>query len=360
MRASHARTRAPRAYNRRDMDHGTRDLDLRTARPFGIARWTHQAYPRVVVRLRHEGHEGWGEAAPNAYYGETRETVHATLPTLFAALPDDPFDLDALFDAIERPFPHHHRSAKAALESAAVDLAARLAGVSARRLLGAPVPHEPTSFTVGLGTPDEVASAAAQAVAEGYPILKIKLGGERDEALLRALRERAPEVRLRVDANAAWSARQAVAALPLLEAYGVELLEQPVAAEDLEGLASVTRASRIPVAADESFRHTGDLRRLVVDVVNVKLGKVGGPRQAFLAMHAARALGFGVMLGCMVESSLGITAAAHVAGLADHLDLDGALLLAHDPYAGVRFDERKVPVLPDADGLGVTEAAPPA
>jgi len=343
------------------MDHlSSTDLDLTTARPFGISRWTHQRYPRVVLRLGDGAHEGLGEAAPNAYYGETRETVHAVLPTLLAGLPEDPFDLDALFATLERTLPHHHRSAKAAVESAALDIAARRAGVSVRRLLGAPEPAAPTSYTVGLGAPEEVAAQCGAAVEAGFRVLKVKLGGDHDERLLSAAREAAPDAQLRVDANAAWTERRALARLPMLEAHAVELVEQPVAADDLEGLAAVTRASRIPVAADESFVSTRDLRRLVVDVVNVKLAKVGGPRQAYLAMQSARALGFGVMLGCMIESSLGITAAAQVAGLADFLDLDGALLLASDPFVGATWSDGKVPVLPGGPGLGVRSAEPSA
>lgn len=331
-------------------------LDLRTRVPFGIARWTHQRYGRVIAELTDGDERGLGEAAPNAFYGETSATVEAVLPDLATRLPDDPFALDELWEAIERPYPHHHRSAKCALETAVLDLAARRAGVSVRQLLGAPEPSVPTSFTVGLGTPDEVREGCRGAVADGHGVLKIKLGGGDDAALLSAVRDAAPDVRLRVDANASWSAKQAIGALPMLEAFGVELVEQPVAADDLEGLAAVTRASRIPVVADESFRSTRDLRHLVVDVVNVKLAKVGGPRQAALAMRAARALGFSVMLGCMVESSLGITAAAQVAGLADLCDLDGALLIERDPYVGVTWDEAFRPVLPDGPGLGVRPA----
>ncbi len=334
----------------------TREFELRTRSPFGISRWTHQLYARVAVTVRDGDVEGLGEAAPNAFYGENAATVVAVLPELATRLPDDPFAFDELWDAIERPFPHYHRSAKAALETAVLDVAGRRAGVSVRRLLGAPEPAVATSFTLGLGTPEDVAERCRDARDRGYGTLKLKLGGPDDAALLAAVRDAAPDVRLRVDANAAWTAKEAVASLPMLEAFGVELLEQPVAADDLDGLATVTRAARIPVVADESFRGASDLRHLVVDAVNVKLSKVGGPRRAALAMHAARALGFGVMLGCMVESSLGVTAAAHVAGLADWIDLDGALLLERDPYVGATWDPLWRPVLPDAPGLGVAPA----
>jgi len=331
-----------------------RELELHTRSPFGIARWSHQRYGRVVVTIEDGGIEGLGEAAPNAFYGETEATVQAVLPALAARLPDDPFALDEMWEAIEDTFPHHHRSAKAALETAVLDVAARRAGVSVRRLLGAPPPRAITSYTLGLGTPEEVAGRCREALERGHGTLKVKLGGENDAGLLAAVRDVAPDAHLRVDANAAWSAKEAVGHLPMLEAFGVELLEQPVAADDLEGLATVTRAARMPVVADESFHAARDLRHLRVDGVNVKLAKLGGPRQAALAMRCARALGFGVMLGCMVESSLGITAAAHVAGLADWIDLDGALLLDQDPFNGVTWDPLWRPVLPDAPGLGVT------
>lgn len=327
--------------------------DLATARPFGIARWTHQSYPRVWVSLRRDGASGWGEATPNAYYGETVDTVLAVLPELAEAVPDDPWGWWEAAEAMEARFPHHHRSAQAAIEAALLDLAGHTAGLPAHRLLGLPASGGITSVTVGLGSHEQVREQAAEHVRAGRMSLKVKLGGDDDEGVLQAIREAAPEATLRIDANAAWTVRQALAALPMLEAYQVELIEQPVAGDDPRGLAEVTRASRIPVAADESFVSLRDLRHLHADVVNVKLAKVGGPRRAMAALEAARNFGFGTMLGCMIESSLATAAALQVAALADRLDLDGPLLLAEDPWSGPTW-ERDGHVRPGAGpGLGV-------
>jgi L-alanine-DL-glutamate epimerase-like enolase superfamily enzyme len=160
---------------------------------------------------------------------------------------------------------------------------------------------------------------------------------------------------IRVDANEGWTRAEALARLPALEDLGVELLEQPVAAADRDGLALVSGATSIPVVADESCRTSADLPGLlgVVDAVNVKLAKTGSIGEAVRLMTAARALHFGVFLGCMVESSLGIAAAAHLAPLADWVDLDGHLLLSDDPYEGLRLEGGRVLPDPEAPGLGV-------
>lgn len=339
------------------MHAGWTRYDLATARPFGIARWTHASFPRVEVRLGDGEREGAGEATPNAFYGETIDTVLAVLPTLTEDLPDDPWAWRDVATAMERRLPGHHRAAQAAVEAALLELAAKRAGLPVHRLLGLSGRGGISSVTVGLGALDEVRAQAAEHVGSGYRALKVKLGGDDDEGVLAAIREAAPDASLRVDANAAWSARRAVAVLPVLEAYRVELLEQPVAAADLDGLAEVTRASRIPIAADESFVSLRDLKRLRVDVVNVKLAKIGGPRRALLALEAARAMGFGTMLGCMVESSLATAPAAHLADLADWLDLDGALLLRADPWRGLRWSDGGHVRPGPGDGWGVTRHA---
>jgi L-alanine-DL-glutamate epimerase-like enolase superfamily enzyme len=184
------------------------------------------------------------------------------------------------------------------------------------------------------------------------------MGFEGDVEALEAIR-RATDKPIRVDANEGWSRQEAMARIPALEDVGVELLEQPVRAADREGLAMVASATAIPVVADESCRTSADLADLlgVVDVVNVKLAKTGSIMEAVRLMTAARALGLGVFLGCMVESSLGIAAAAHLAPLADYVDLDGHLLLSDDPWTGLRFEAGRVLPDPAEAGLGVQPIA---
>jgi L-alanine-DL-glutamate epimerase-like enolase superfamily enzyme len=187
-----------------------------------------------------------------------------------------------------------------------------------------------------------------------YPVLKVKLGTPDDRAILTAIRETTPK-EIRVDANAGWTRKQAIRSLPMLEEFGVTVLEQPLAAEDLEGLAEVTRHSRIPVVADESCLVATDIPRLVgkVDGINIKLAKTGSLREALRMIAVARAHHMMVMVGCMIESSIGITAAAQVTPLVDICDLDGAALLARDPYVGATIDNGQLK-LSEAPGLGLS------
>jgi len=191
------------------------------------------------------------------------------------------------------------------------------------------------------------------AEAEAWPILKIKVGSGDDEAILEAVRE-VTDKPLRVDANCGWSAKQAIANLPMLEEYGVELIEQPLPPDDLEGLGLVRSASSMPIIADESCRTAADIPRLagVVDGINIKLAKCGSLREALRMIAVARAHHMTVMVGCMIETSIGITAAAHFTPLLDVVDLDGAALLKRDPFTGASFTNGRI-TLPTAPGLGV-------
>ncbi len=332
-------------------------LDLHTAQPFGIARWTHSSYPRTFVTLEGGGFVGRGEAAPNAFYGETRGTVEAVLPLLAGAL-EDPWDWDGLNARLSARMPQGHPSARCALEMAALEWCAQAAGVPVWRLLGlspTALPH--SSYTVSLAGVPEMRRQAREAVAAGHTVLKVKLGTPHDEQIVTALREEAPSAALRVDANAAWSRSQARRMLDVLADARVELLEQPLAAADLDGHAGLRAVSRVPVVADESLHHVRDVVELAraFDGVNLKLAKLGGPLQALAALRLARAHGLSVMMGCMIESSLGIAAAAHLAGLCDWADLDGALLLADDPFAGLVWTAGALQ-RPTAPGWGVTRA----
>jgi L-alanine-DL-glutamate epimerase-like enolase superfamily enzyme len=251
-------------------------------------------------------------------------------------------------------------SARGAVSAALHDLAARRLGVPLYRLWGLDPARAPrSSFTIALA-PDDAALAARVAEAAAYPILKVKLGSPagaaRDAEIIRRVRELAPAKVLRVDANAAWSPKQAVRMSAVCDEVGVEFVEQPVAAGDVEGLRFVRAHGALPVVADESCVTAADAARLAaagaVDGVNLKLSKCGGLREALRIVAVARAHGLLVMCGCMIETSLGITAAAHLAPLLDAADLDGAALLARDPYRGATIDGGVV-ALPDGPGLGV-------
>ena len=329
-----------------------RPVTLTPTHPFRIARSEHAAYHHWLVRVEQGGEEGWGEAAPSRRYGETAETVAAALDELLPLIGDDPYATAR----VERRLDGHlweNASAKTAISAALHDLIGRRHGLPLYRWLGldlADVP--PTSFTIGIAEPEEMRRKVEEAAP--HPILKIKMGFTGDVEVLERIRAMTDKP-IRVDANEGWTRAEALARLPVLEELGVELLEQPVPAADREGLALVSGATAIPVVADESCRTTADLAGLlgVVDAVNVKLAKTGSIGEAVRLMTAARALHFGVFLGCMVESSLGIAAAAHLAPLADWVDLDGHLLLSDDPFEGLRLEDGRVLPDPDAPGLGV-------
>ncbi|MGH7629957.1 MAG: dipeptide epimerase [Gemmatimonadales bacterium] len=327
-------------------------LDLRTRHPFLIARGGQAQHRTIWVRLRDEdGVEGWGEAAATTYYGETPETVLAALAAYVPQLPDDPTDLESAERALVGAL-GENPSARAALSTALHDLVGRRLGVPLWKLWGLDPATAPTStFTIGLDSPDTMRAKVLEA--EPYPILKVKLGTHRDGEILRAIRS-VTDKELRVDANAAWTRKRAIAMLPVLREFGVTVLEQPLPPHDHAGLAAVTRASTIPVIADESCLVATDIPRLAgaVDGINIKLAKCGSLREALRMIAVARAHGLMVMVGCMIESSIGITAAAHCAPLADLVDLDGAALLSNDPFAGASIDRGRV-TLPTDAGLGV-------
>jgi len=328
-------------------------LELRTRHPFIIARGGNSDYRTVMVRLiDQDGLEGWGEAAPTSYYGETTETVLAALEAYAPHLPLDPFHFEDAEEAWENRL-HRNPAARAALSAALHDLAGKRLGVPVYRMWGLDPAKAPKStFTIGIDTAEKIRSKVLEAAQ--YPILKIKLGSDRDLEILRTIRE-VTDKELRVDANTGWTVRHAIRMLPVLEEFGVTVLEQPVVASDHDGLAEIRRQSNIPVIADESCETAADIPRLVgkVDGINIKLAKCGSLREALRMIAIARAHHLMVMVGCMIESSLAITAAAHFTPLVDIVDLDGAALLANDPMAGATIDGGQVR-LPTGAGLGVT------
>jgi L-Ala-D/L-Glu epimerase len=327
-------------------------LELRTKHPFIIARGGQSDYRTVWVRLKDgDDNEGWGEAAPTKFYGETTETVLAALDTYGAHLPDDPFDLEEAERRWEELL-HRNPAARAALSSALHDLVGQRLGVPLYRLWGLDPTKAPRStFTIGIDQPEKMRAKVREA--EQYPILKIKLGTDRDVEILRTIRD-TTDREIRVDANCGWTLKQTVRMLPVLEEFGVTVLEQPLPADQLDGLGEIRRRADIPVIADESCETAADIPPLVgkVDGINIKLAKCGSLREAIRMIAIARAHGMTVMVGCMIESSIGITAAAHFTPLVDIVDLDGAALLADDPFVGAAIDGGQVS-LPAGPGLGV-------
>jgi L-alanine-DL-glutamate epimerase-like enolase superfamily enzyme len=207
-------------------------------------------------------------------------------------------------------------------------------------------------MTISIGTEQEV-QRWARTAAERFSILKLKLGQERSLELVRAVRA-VTDARLVADANCAWTVEQAKSLIPAMADLGLEWIEQPLPEEDLDGLRQIREFSPLPIFADEPVRTARDIPRLAgcVDGVNIKLMKAGGLREAMRMIAVARAHGLQVMLGCMIETSVGITAAAHLAPLVDWADLDGNQTVINDPFVGVRVKDGRL-VLPDGPGLGV-------
>jgi L-Ala-D/L-Glu epimerase / N-acetyl-D-glutamate racemase len=327
-------------------------LTLRTKHPFVIARGGQSDHRTVWVRLTDsEGNEGWGEAAPSKYYGETADSVVAALQLYGGMLPDDPFHLEEAERRWEDTL-RGNAAARAALSAALHDLVGKRLNVPVFRMWGLdPCMAPKSTFTIGLDAPDRIRAKVMEA--DQYPILKVKLGTDHDLDILRAIRE-ATDKEIRVDANCGWTVKRTLRMLPVLDEFGVTVLEQPLVPHDLDGLAAVTAQADIPVIADESCLTSVDIPPLVgkVDGINIKLAKCGGLREALRMIAVARAHGLMVMVGCMIESSLGITAAAHFTPLVDIVDLDGAALLADDPFVGATIAGGQVS-LPAGAGLGV-------
>jgi L-alanine-DL-glutamate epimerase-like enolase superfamily enzyme len=327
--------------------------------PFAIARSTTPAYERVRVRLLDDaGLEGWGEAAPNAFYGESADTVIDALPSLERVVGrcktvESLHDIDVLEEWLrtERP---RDASVRAAVSAAAHDLLGKKRREPLWQVFGLdPMRSPPSSFTIAISTEERELRKRVED-AHPYPILKVKLGTDRDEWIVRTVLRAAPTKVLRADANAAWDVDHAIRMTRVLADAGFELIEQPVAPANLDGLRTVYDQSPIPVIADESCLTATDLPRLDgrVHGINIKLSKCGGLAEARrMALDATRR-GMRVMLGCMIESSLGVTAAAHLAPLANYADLDGAALLAADPFVGVSIEDGMIRLTTEP-GLGV-------
>jgi L-Ala-D/L-Glu epimerase len=328
-----------------------RVVTLRLAETFVISRQAQDTAEVLHVELEHDGVRGFGEAAPIERYDESAESALAYVEEHAELLGDDPFALEEILDRL----PQREYAARAALDAALHDLCGRLAGEPVWRLLGLRRAGPPTSWTIWLGDPDDMARRAER-VRGRFRRLKLKLGARDglDVERVRAVRGVA-DVPLQVDVNEGWDEAEALESLPQLAELGVQYCEQPLPAGDP---AVLKGRSPIPVYLDEDCHTLADVAACAerADGINVKLAKSGGIREAVRMVHAARALGLGVMLGCMVESGLGISAAAQIASLCDHVDLDGNLLLAEDPCPGVEFlDGVQLPPL--EPGLGVAAEA---
>lgn len=333
------------------MEFSAETIRLDLVHPFRIAREVSDHKHNVLVRISDGGLTGIGEAAPSRYYKEDAGSVLRALEEAPALLGGDPFELEATMDRLVSRFPGDP-SARAAVDIALHDLVARRLDVPLYRWLGLDPAKTPvTSFTIGIDEPETIRRKVREAA--GYPALKIKLGSERDLEIMHAIRSET-DARIRIDANAGWTVDQAVEMVQRLSEFDVELVEQPLPPGSPEDWRRVRAAAPMPIIADESVLTSTDVPAMagLVDGVNIKLMKCGGVREALRLIHTARAHGMSVMIGCMIESSVAITAAAHLSPLADYADLDGNLLISNDPFSGVAVRQGRL-ILPEGPGIGV-------
>jgi len=331
-----------------------RSYDLQLTHTFTIVRSSKDVEQCVIVELHHDGIVGFGEAAPSERYGETVETVHSFLKNVNLEHFKDPFQLEEILCHVDSLAPDN-TAAKAAIDIALHDWIGKKLGVPLWKLWGLNKDNTPlTSFTIGIDSLDVIERKVLEA--EQYPILKVKVGVPNDEQIIKTIRKITDKV-LRVDANEGWKSKeQARDKILWLEEQGVEFVEQPLPSSDLDGTAWLREHVHIPIIADENVTRLSDLQRLygAYDGINIKLMKCTGLREAMKIIHTARALDMKIMLGCMIESSVAISAAAHLSPLVDYADLDGNILITNDPFDGVKVVDGKL-ILNDYLGLGVSE-----
>lgn len=318
---------------------------------FQIARGAADEETVVVAHLSRDGIVARGEGAPVDYWGETAETLIAAIEAEGAALlGEDLFAGEAIsrrLAAWDGP-----QGAKMALDGVVHDWVGKRVRQPVWRLLGADRVTPPTSYTIGIDTVEGTADRTRRAT--GYEVLKIKVGGPSDLERLRAVRSET-SARLRIDGNEGWDLDTARALTPELIELGVEFVEQPFPADDIDAfLAYRELEKRLPVLIDEGCKDLGSVAGIAeyADGIVIKLSKCGGIREALRMIHAARALGLQVMLGCMIESELGIAQAAQLGSLVDYIDLDGHLLISSRPFTGLGLLDGCL-VLSDRPGLGV-------
>lgn len=307
----------------------------------------------VILKLEKDGRYGLGEAAHNVRYGENLQTCIEAIELIKPKILDlNPWHYVDVGKTIQGAF-CGQTSAKAGVDIAMMDWVAKGLRVPLYQMLGLDAKKAPmTSFSIGIDKPEVIKKKVKEA--EPYPILKIKMGGENDEEIMNAVRSVTDKV-LRVDANEGWISRETAARkIEWLAKNNVEFVEQPMPSGLIEETAWVRERAEIPIIADEAIKSPIDIPKIAeaYDGINIKLMKSGGIQEALKEIWMAQTFNLKVMLGCMVETSIGITAAAHLSPLVDYADLDGNLLLAKDPYEGVKVIDGWL-ILPDEPGLGL-------
>ena len=326
---------------------------LELAHTWTISRNSSDFKDNVFVRIRKDGLEGIGEAAPNVRYGENAQLTIQKIEEARELFSE--YDLYHYMD-LKTAFDEKiidQSCAKAALDIALMDWIGKALQVPLYKLWGLNTSHSPsTSFSIGIDTPEIIRQKVQEAAA--YPILKIKVGTKDDEMIINTVRSVTSKP-IRVDANEGWKIKeQALEKIQWLKSQGVEFIEQPLPSTMLEETAWLRERSDLPIIADEAVKTAADIPKLATayDGINIKLMKAGGVLEALRMIQMAKALNLKIMLGCMIESSVAISAAAHLAPFVDWADLDGNLLIKNDPFSGVKVKDGRL-VYNKKPGLGV-------
>jgi len=323
-------------------------FELKLKETFSISRSSIDTKKVVYVRID----EGIGEVSPSTYYGENEGTVKEALELFRNELGDDPLEIEGVLEKINSRIAGNF-SAKAGIDLALHDLIGKRLNQPVHKLLGITKKEIETSYTIGLDTIKRMQEKVKEA--SGFLVYKVKVGVENDLKMVEAIRE-VTDAKIRLDANCGWDLKEALKKLKVLEKFDIELIEQPVQPENLEDLRIIRENTDIPVFVDEWVMTSRDIPQYMgkVDGINIKLMKCGGIREALKMIHTARACNLKVMLGCMIESSVGISAAAQIAPLVDYVDLDGNLLISNDPYSGPELKNGRW-ILNDLPGLGISK-----
>lgn len=324
-------------------------ITLKLHNPFRLSTGVSTTRRAYWIRLTDD--EGWGEGTIPPYYNvkdDDMKTFWDNASQQEIPFPDNPSEISSWIGQ-EGPAP-----ARAALDLALHDRIGKKLNLPLYELLGLPKPVPvSTAFTISISSLEEMAQMAADR--PQYPIIKLKLGSDDDIGRVAAVRNARPDVKLYVDANAGWLPDEAVKLAAALAPYHIEMIEQPVSGGDIEGLGYVQKHTDIPIVADESVQSIDDIEELAkagVQGINLKLMKLGGLAPAMQMLRRGRELGLKIMLGCMAETSLGVTAMAHLSAWADWIDLDAPLLISNDPFEGITYDDAQIS-LPDRSGIGV-------
>jgi L-alanine-DL-glutamate epimerase-like enolase superfamily enzyme len=334
------------------MELALKPYTLRLAHTFGISRESYDSQPSLIVALSLDGKTGYGEATSNPYYGISVPGMIAEIEALRSEITGFNFREPAEFHQLLLNRGLSNFSI-CALDLAAHDLFGKLQGKPLYEIWGTDISQYPvTNYTIGL---DSIEVMVDKIREKPWPIYKIKLGTDHDLDIVRELRRHTDAV-FRIDANCAWSAAETIANAPLLKELGVEFLEQPLRADDWEGMELLAHNSVLPVIADESCIVESDVAACALHFhgINIKLTKCGGLTPALRMIQEAKSLGMKVMVGCMTESTVGISAIAQLLPQLDYVDMDGAMLLAEDIATGVRILEGGKVVFPEGGGSGVS------